>query len=283
MKTTLPDVFFQYDSGDSTNLTDPPHACTGWRIIPGIVAVCQDDASALVEFENGDTYDIYPPDAFIIPYRRRHRISRIEWGDHPVSVWCHFQISLFQHLDLFRFYDLPCRIGNASAANLKRHILELNAAHQASSTPEQLFLRQCAGFELVKTILAEARPKANAEQMLGELNRLEPVFRYMREHLNRSISLGELAATLHLSPSRFSGLFQQITGTAPVAYFNQLRISRAQEMLLTADDKIEVIAEKLGYFDAYHFSHKFKQATGTGPREYRNSILRSLYSASASE
>ena len=276
MNAALPDVGFEYDCGDTTVLTEQ-HRVTGRRTIPATVCVCPVNSVTRIEIDGQKAYYLTSPDSFVVPRDVPHCLTLIE-GENPVSIWCHFRISIFHGLDLLRFYDLPRRFTGDTAVAIRDRVLALNAAHRAEVSPDRLFRRQSEGFELVKTILSASCLKTDAAQMLSSFSRIGPALRFMRERIGRSITLDEIAATVNLSKSRFSGLFQEITGVAPVAYFNQLRIKQAQELLLLTSLSIGEVAEQLGFYDAYHFSRKFKRMVGSGPKEYRTRTLRSLYS-----
>ncbi|GLX71416.1 AraC family transcriptional regulator [Paenibacillus glycanilyticus] len=82
-------------------------------------------------------------------------------------------------------------------------------------------------------------------------------------------SLKELAAAVHLSPSRFSALFVQTVGTSPMDYLIQLRLSAAVNLLETSDKKMIEIAELSGFRNLSNFNRLFKQHIGKQPSEIR--------------
>ena len=49
----------------------------------------------------------------------------------------------------------------------------------------------------------------------------------------------------------------------------RLRLQRAQELLESSNDKLEVIAANVGYDSAIVFSRAFKRWIGRSPSEYR--------------
>ena len=46
-------------------------------------------------------------------------------------------------------------------------------------------------------------------------------------------------------------------------------MNRACEMLVGSEQTIRIIAQKLGYTNPYHFSHRFKNIIGVSPDNYR--------------
>lgn len=92
---------------------------------------------------------------------------------------------------------------------------------------------------------------------------------YMKQHLDQSLQLDALAALANLSRSRYTALFREQTGFAPIDYFNRLRMHSACQLLDTTSMSVKDIATSLGYDDQLYFSRAFKLVTETSPTEYR--------------
>ncbi len=61
---------------------------------------------------------------------------------------------------------------------------------------------------------------------------LTQVINYINEHLDRNLSLTELASLTQLSPYHFARLFKQFTGIAPHQYYIHCRsVSLAKDIL----------------------------------------------------
>lgn len=82
-------------------------------------------------------------------------------------------------------------------------------------------------------------------------------------------TLKELAASAHLSPSRFSALFVQTVGTSPMDYLIQLRLSAAVSLLESSDKKMIEIADTCGFRNLSNFNRLFKQHVGKQPSDLR--------------
>lgn len=93
---------------------------------------------------------------------------------------------------------------------------------------------------------------------------------YMKEHIERRLTIKELADYVGYSPSRLTALFNEQTHLAPMLYFNQIKIQHACHWLDNSDMKIMQISLRLGFEDMYYFSRLFKQIMGMSPRAYRN-------------
>lgn len=92
---------------------------------------------------------------------------------------------------------------------------------------------------------------------------------YIREHMNRDITLEELLRLTGMSKSFFSKNFKQITGKTFVTYMNDLRIETAEKYLRETKQPIYWIASQVGYLDEHYFRRVFKERTGLSPRRFR--------------
>ena len=64
-------------------------------------------------------------------------------------------------------------------------------------------------------------------------------------------------------------VFQSATGTAPLAWLIEQRVTRACAMLRHTDKRITEIAFEVGFNDSNYFTRQFRKATGFSPRDYR--------------
>jgi len=82
------------------------------------------------------------------------------------------------------------------------------------------------------------------------------------------LTLENLAAAVHLSPSRLSHLFRVQVGMPPLQFLDRQRADRARLLLMHSSEPIGAIAAEFG-FDPLYFSRWFKRHTGVSPRAYR--------------
>lgn len=103
----------------------------------------------------------------------------------------------------------------------------------------------------------------------NNLVRLNQILRYIDEHLADHISNQELADMVYLSENRFGHLFRQNVGISPQLYINQLRMQKAEQLVLSTDYSITEIARMVGFHDYNYFGRQFRQYFGCTPREMR--------------
>lgn len=95
---------------------------------------------------------------------------------------------------------------------------------------------------------------------------------FLEEQYFSPLSIDRVAAVAGLSISHFSREFKIQTGKTPYSFFNDLRIRKAQAMLLDKDMTITNIAQTCGFSSPSHFSTTFRQKLGITPSEYRKTI-----------
>jgi AraC-like DNA-binding protein len=104
----------------------------------------------------------------------------------------------------------------------------------------------------------------------GKRDLIDDVIMYMQEHVHEDLTLQDLCDYAHYSPSRFSSLFRQKTGYAPIDYFIQLKMQKASQLLDFTNRSIKDIASTFGFDDPYYFSRRFTKAIGMSPKKYRS-------------
>ncbi len=91
----------------------------------------------------------------------------------------------------------------------------------------------------------------------------------IREALESSLTIQQVAEELGVSYSNFRKLFKEYTGLSPAAYQQDLKLQRAKELLKTTNLSIKEIAYRLNFDSPDYFSAKFKIKTGRKPSEMR--------------
>lgn len=90
-----------------------------------------------------------------------------------------------------------------------------------------------------------------------------------QEYSDPNFNQKALANLLHISPNYLSSLFKKETSQSFKEHLIEIRMQKAQELLLSTDKKILEIAQMTGYVDQHYFSYGFKKFFGKSPRQMR--------------
>jgi AraC family transcriptional regulator len=100
-------------------------------------------------------------------------------------------------------------------------------------------------------------------------SQLQTAIDYIHAHLDRDISLSEMAGVLNLSQYHFCRLFKRSTGITPHQYLTRCRIDRAKQLLSNPELTITEIAFKIGFSNHSSFTRLFRQYVGATPKAFR--------------
>lgn len=92
---------------------------------------------------------------------------------------------------------------------------------------------------------------------------------FMQRELSSDLNQEKVAQSVALSRSYFGQCFRPIVGLSFHELLTEMRIRRAEALLIESNEFIYVIAEKAGFQDEKYFSKVFKQRLGILPKEYR--------------
>lgn len=98
------------------------------------------------------------------------------------------------------------------------------------------------------------------------------VLAWMERHLDREVTVEQLAARAHMAPRTFARRFQQETGTTPYRWILRQRVLLAQQLLETTDETVDAIASRTGFGTAAALRHQFVRTLGTTPHAYRRTF-----------
>ena len=148
----------------------------------------------------------------------------------------------------------------------------------------------CATFEEILTELLEKQPRyeelclykflhllTSFEREISHTNnpakesfeRIARVVQHMNRFYNEDLTLENYAEMCNMSKYHFLRVFEQVTGSTPLKYRNNIRLEYAAEYLLEEQRSVEEIGTLVGYSSAAYFSSAFKQKFGISPKQYR--------------
>lgn len=95
------------------------------------------------------------------------------------------------------------------------------------------------------------------------------VEQYIRMHYSEDLTLNTLADLVYLNPNYLSNIFAQVTGCTLNKYIKQIRMEKAQELLLNTNMKVTDISQAVGYTNTSYFCKSFQKLFGTTPERFR--------------
>jgi AraC family transcriptional regulator, arabinose operon regulatory protein len=245
-----------------------PHAATHGRVRPNgakqtIVILCIQWAGW---FEvDGSRAAVREGQALVIPKGVPHSYGAD--AQRPWTIW-------FLHAagdDVDDFTEMVCGADGAPAVVDVRDVHSAAAFIEAAvrsmesdETHASLYEAAGAAWRMF-TALCSDRLRGPA----SSTDRVTLVQDYIRDNLAARTPVGELARLAGLSSSHFSTLFKSSTGIGVVEYRRRLRIARARELLLTTDEPVAIVAQAVGYDDAFYFTREFRAINGASPTEFR--------------
>jgi transcriptional regulator GlxA family with amidase domain len=93
--------------------------------------------------------------------------------------------------------------------------------------------------------------------------------RWARGNLQQGFSLQDAASALATSPRSLQRRCQAVLGKSPLAYFQDLRVERAQSLIHGSGLALDAIAAEVGYVDGATLRTLLRQRLGRGVRDLR--------------
>lgn len=130
------------------------------------------------------------------------------------------------------------------------------------------------GIDILLSIFDQYQEKKKSAEQQKDNKHFEKIDesrRYIEDHFNDcNLSAGMVAEYLGYSTNYFSRIFKTITGFYINDYIRQIRIVKAQELLVKSTMTIAEIADATGFSNPNYFYSIFKKETGLTPSAYRN-------------
>jgi AraC family transcriptional regulator len=92
---------------------------------------------------------------------------------------------------------------------------------------------------------------------------------YILAHLDRNLSLQELADLVGLNPHYFCRLFKAACGLTPHQYLLKSRVDQAAQLLRSTQLPIADVAQQVGFYDQSRFTQVFRRWLGVTPKCYQ--------------
>ncbi|MFD0959890.1 AraC family transcriptional regulator [Paenibacillus chungangensis] len=214
--------------------------------------------------------ELYPEPGQLILMPIHTKQSYITISDKPFyKYWCHFTATA-GGTDVFQWLDMPLCYGHLDRDLLEGLFRELVDARRSHALVSRL--KEKSVLLHILTLIMENQPLRIGESHSKEIERLTRIQRYVDSHLQRELTVEELASVLHLHPNYFSKYFKRHFGVSPLKYVSRKRMEHAKLLLKTSSQSIKEIAQATGFEDANYFSKTFRREVGYSPTEYRVNV-----------
>lgn len=199
---------------------------------------------------------------------------------------------LRDHLDARGFadklYTEPAqilRLGEDRAERLTPWLDELVVLSVEGNFPRDYLRMQALWFQIayliapfikVSPVRISSAQRAHIRPTLPRSRRFAPVrvearlaAELLREAPARRWTLDDLAAEVHLSPSRLSSVFVDAYGKTPLTYLTMIRAEYLAKYLRETDLTVSAAMQRVGWHSRSHATRLFRQYVGVTPGHYR--------------
>ena len=103
--------------------------------------------------------------------------------------------------------------------------------------------------------------------------RMRQMTLFLQKNIDKSPTRNDLAKKFTITPGHVNSLFKKELGTSPAKFVRRIKIYRACQLLREDDLNIKETADRMGFYDEFHFSKAFKQVMGVSPSKFKGKSL----------
>jgi len=261
------------------------HADWNWENInsPYFRIYYVEDGSATLSF-SGKEYALRPGHLYLVPPFTLH--SDI-CNSHFILYYLHICEEQVQNISLFEQISLPVEVEAFPLDSiLIKRLVAINPDKELSIYDPKTydnstnFYKQIAeNSHLSFPIAAETNGiiwqlfsrflMKSTKIILTKDSRILTTLHFIREHIDKKITIRQLSSLCFLSDDHFIRLFKHEMNVTPVDYINRKKVELAQLMLVMNNRTIKDIACSLSFDNCSYFNRVFKNLIGKTPTEYR--------------
>lgn len=221
-----------------------------------------------------ERHAVHPGDVFLVPAGERHGPIAARA---PEAWGVSFSPTCFAVGELGALLDPFERVGSGASpvlhipAERQEHLAslcaELHRETRSEALPAHAELAQKSLLALILTEIARASAVTSTAGLQPTL--VGDALRFVERHCLQPISLKDVAAAVGRSPSYVATTVKAATGKTVVEWIIAGRLAEARNRLVHTDERVDIIAERVGYADATHFIRLFRRAHHSTPAAWR--------------
>ncbi|MFA6173366.1 MAG: AraC family transcriptional regulator [Kiritimatiellales bacterium] len=217
--------------------------------------------SALVKGTN-QTMEIRPGEVMMIPTGSTYSYKPL--GSRWDIVWAHLDNSPEWNSRLGTTLVIrKAQWGAQVKKIMESYIEEANTRRPDSPHALKLCIELLAFY-----LKRELRP--DTPEVIEALARLQALWGSVHENLQHKWTVEEMASSAGLCKTHLHRLCLKLHKTTPMNMVTAMRMEQAAEMLSFTNYTLTMIADGIGYENAFAFSKAFKRYAGISPKEYRS-------------
>ena len=218
---------------------------------------------------NGELYPVSRNQFFTLPAGLPHSYAAND-TDPWTIYWVHFKGNLAGFYAEGFAHPTDIRPNVNSRINNRNDLFEdIFRTLSMGYSMENLLYATSVFFHFLGSLRYLQSYRNAAQPAAEEFDIVTAAIHFMIENVENRLSLSEITDHIGYSTSHFSMIFRKRTGYSPTAYFNQIKIQKACQLLDFTDMKVNQICYKIGIEDCYYFSRLFTKIMGVSPREYK--------------
>ncbi|MEQ9692640.1 GlxA family transcriptional regulator [Shimia sp. SDUM112013] len=153
--------------------------------------------------------------------------------------------------------------GGTSSIDLMLHLIaEAEGQELANLVADQLM------YTNIRVLQHSARVQV-AERIGMRHPKLSEILALMETNLEEPLRPGDLAQTVNISTRQLERLFRRYLSATPKKYYMDMRLQRAQHLLLQTSMSVTEVSVACGFNSSSHFSRLFRQRYGMSPHRLR--------------
>lgn len=219
----------------------------------GTIVIRTLEGQGRIHTSSGEVHELNEDTLFLINYRE---ITRYHTTG---SNWRFWWIEIYNKnpLDIPERSVLPCPIADNDISDFE----ELTASMRLNSI-EHIRLATTKFLHMLYSWWS--RDRLSQEEVPAHARMVEAIT-LMHNDLSNTISIEQIAEATGMSTTGFRKAFKSFTGQSPKAFYDELRLKTAREMLRKGVYNVTQAAAQTGFCDAYHLSKAFRKHFGIPP------------------